>query len=63
MWQAGVTLQLQLLMVMPSFAVECGLAERGLSLVVAHGLSRPAACGIFQDQGSDPRSPHWQADS
>ena len=63
LWQAGVTLQLRLLMVMPSLAAECGLSEHGLSLVVAHGLSCPAACGLFQDQGSDPRSPHWRADS
>ena len=33
------------------------------SVVVAHGLSRSAACGIFLDQGSNPCSLHWQADS
>ena len=26
-------------------------------------LSRPAACGIFPDQRSNPRLLHWQADS
>ena len=54
-----------------SLVAACGLliagafliAEQGLqgtdSTVVAHGLSCPRACGIFQDQGSNP----WQADS
>ena len=27
------------------------------------GLSCPAACGIFPDQGSNPCPLHWQADS
>ena len=33
------------------------------SVVVAHGLSCSAACGILPDQGSNPRRLHWQADS
>ena len=33
------------------------------SVVVAHGLSCSAACGIFLDQGSNPCPLHWQADS
>ena len=33
------------------------------SVVVAHGRSRSAACGIFPDQGSNPCPLHWQADS
>ena len=33
------------------------------SAVVAHGPSRPAACGILPDQGPNPRPPHQQADS
>ena len=33
------------------------------SVIVAHGLSCSAACGIFPDQGSNPRPLHWQADS
>ena len=33
------------------------------SVVVAHGLSRSAARGIFPNQGSNPCSLHWQADS
>ena len=33
------------------------------SVVVAHGSSRSAACGIFPDQGSNPCPLHWQADS
>ena len=33
------------------------------SVVVAHGPSYSAACGIFPDQGSNPCPLHWQADS
>ena len=33
------------------------------SVVVAHGLSCSAACGMFLDQGSNPCPLHWQADS
>ena len=33
------------------------------SVVVAYGLSCSAACGIFQDQGSNPWPLYWQADS
>ena len=41
----------------------CGLLIAVASLVVAHGLSRPKACGIFPDQGSNPHCLHWQKDS
>ena len=33
------------------------------SVVVAHGPSCSAACGIFPDRGSNPCPLHWQADS
>ena len=33
------------------------------SVVVAHGLSCSAACGVFPDQGSNPCPLHWHADS
>ena len=33
------------------------------SVVVAHGLSCSAAHGVFPDQGSNPYSPNWKADS
>ena len=33
------------------------------SVVVAHGPSCSAACGIFPDQGLNPYPLHWQADS
>ena len=33
------------------------------SVVVAHGPSCSAACGVFPDQGSNPCPLHWQADS
>ena len=45
-----------------SVVVHRGLQSAG-SVVVAHGLSCSAACGIFPDQGSNPCPLHWQADS
>ena len=33
------------------------------SVVTEHGLSCSRACGIFWDQGLNPRPLHWQADS
>ena len=33
------------------------------SVVVVHGLSCPAACAIFLDQGLNQCPLHWQADS
>ena len=38
-------------------------SRRAGSVVVAHGPSRLAACGILPDQGSNPCPLHWQADS
>ena len=38
-------------------------SRRAGSVVVAHGLSCLAACGIFPDQGSNPCPLHWQAGS
>ena len=38
-------------------------SRRAGSVVVAHGPSCSAACGIFPDQGSNPCLLHWQADS
>ena len=38
-------------------------SRRASSVVVTHGPSCSAACGIFPDQGSNPRPLHWQADS
>ena len=52
----------RLLIVVASLAAEHGLKSAG-SVVVAHGLSCSAACGIFPDQGSNPCPPYWQADS
>ena len=37
--------------------------RRAGSVVVTHGPSCSAACGIFPDQGSNPCPLHWQADS
>ena len=59
-----------LLIAVASLVAEHGLQACGLqqlwhmgSVVVAHGLCCSAACGIFLDQGSNPCSLHWQADS
>ena len=38
-------------------------SRRAGSVVVAHGPSCSAACGIFPDQVSNPCPLHWQADS
>ena len=38
-------------------------SRRTGSVVVAHGPSCSAACGIFPEQGSNPCPLHWQADS
>ena len=38
-------------------------SRRAGSVIVVHGPSRSAACGIFPDQGSNPCPLHWQADS
>ena len=38
-------------------------SRRAGSVVVAHGPSFSASCGIFPDQGSNPCPLHWQADS
>ena len=38
-------------------------SRRAGSAAVAHGPSCSAACGILPDQGSNPCSLHWQADS
>ena len=38
-------------------------SRRTGSVVVAHGPSCSAACGIFPDRGSNPCPVHWQADS
>ena len=43
-------------------AVAHGLWSRG-SVVVAHGLSWSAACGLFPDQGSNPCPLPWLTDS
>ena len=37
-------------------------SRRAGSVIVAHGPSCSAACGIFPNQGSNPCPLHWQAD-
>ena len=38
-------------------------SRRAGPVVVAHGPSCSAACGIFPDQGSNPCPLHWQTES
>ena len=38
-------------------------SRRAGSVIVAHGPSCSAACGILPDQGPNPHPLHWQADS
>ncbi|KAJ8783863.1 hypothetical protein J1605_008906 [Eschrichtius robustus] len=46
------------------FVLFCSTSSRRAgSVVVAHGPSCSAACGILPDQGSNPCPLHWQADS
>ena len=45
------------------FLLQSTGSRRAGSVVVAHGPSCSAACGIFPDQGSNPCPLHWQADS
>ena len=44
-------------------AVDFPVAELQDSVVVAHELCCPAACGISLDQGSNLCPSHWQVDS
>ena len=50
------------LTVVASFVASTGSRHTG-SVIVAHGPSSSAACGIFPDQDSNPCPLHWQADS
>ena len=62
--QVGTTLQLQCV----AFSLwwlliaEHRLQNARASAVVVHGLSCPAACGVFPDQGLNPCPLHRQAD-
>ena len=55
-WCVGLSLSRPLLLRSTS-------SRRAGSVVVAHGPSCSAACGIFPDQGSKLCPLHWQADS
>ena len=50
------------LIVVASLVAGLGLMCTG-SVVVAHELGCPAACGVFPDQRSNLCPLHWQADS
>ena len=55
-WCAGLSLSWPLLLRSTG-------SRRAGSVIVAHGPSCSAACGIFPDQGWNPCPLHWQADS
>ena len=55
-WCAGLSLSRPLLL-------QSTGSRRAGSVIVAHGPSCSAACGILPDQGSNPCPLHWQADS
>ena len=55
-WCAGLSLSRPLLLRSTG-------SRRAGSVIVAHGPSCSAACGIPPDQGSNPCPLHWQADS
>ena len=55
LWYTGFSLRWLLLW-------STGSRHRG-SVVAAHRLLLPTACGIFSDQGQNPCPLHWQADS
>ena len=55
-WCAGLSLSRPLLLRSTG-------SRRAGSVVVAHGPSCSAACGILPDQSSNPCPLHWQADS
>ena len=54
-WCAGLSLSWPLLL-------QSTGSRRAGSVVMAHGPSCSAACGIFPDQGSNPCPLHWQVD-
>ena len=53
---------LRLLIAVASLAAEQQLQSTG-SVVVAQGFNCPEPCGIFPDQGLNPRPLRWQVDS
>ena len=55
-WCAGLSLSRPLLLRSTG-------SRRAGSAIVAHGPRHSAACEILPDQGSNPCSLHWQADS
>ena len=64
LWQAGATLHRGAWASHHrSLLLRSTGSRRASSVVVAHGLSCSAACGLFPDQGSNPCPLHWQADS
>ena len=55
-WCVGLSLSRRLLL------SSTGFRSAG-SVIMAHGPSCSAACGIFSDQGTNQCPLHWQADS
>ena len=64
LWCTGFSLQ-WLLLLRSTGSRQAGFSSCGMqvSVVVAHGLSYFAVCGIFPGQGSNLCLLHWQVDS
>ena len=65
MWQVGATLHCGARassLLWPLLLWSTGSRRAG-SVIVPHGPSCSAACGILPGQGSNPCALHWQADS
>ena len=62
-WAFTVALGLSLVAVSTGCSLVAELGCRAWLSSVAPGLSCPMACGILQDQESNPSPLHWQADS
>ena len=62
LWSTGSKVQASVVWHVDSVLLAPGLQRMG-SIVVAHRLRCPVACGIFPDQGSNLCLLHWQEDS
>ena len=60
LWVTGSRVQVSVVVACGLIVVIPGLYSTG-SVVVVHGLSCSAACGIFLDQGLNLCLLHWQA--
>ena len=65
LWQVGATLHrgARASSLSRPLLLRSSSSRHAGSVIVAHGPSCSAACGIFPDEGSNPCPLHWQADS